>query len=163
MDRDEKYVNRWVWEKKRNGTGVRKRVLKGATKQYFLLSTRKEVVNLSMNGNLNVFYYTWQDHGRSQRSSKSSSPDTKRQKLDEGKESNSNSEETTKNNLQTTAESCSKTNTDVIVINAEESCHEQAASEMQPMTVDEDMLEKQTQQQQADSDVGRWSTICGLQ
>ena len=44
----------------------------------------------------------------------------------------------------------------MIVINAEESCHEQAASEMQPMTVDEDMLEKQTQQQQADSDVGKW-------
>ena len=61
MDRDEKYVNRWVWEKKRNGTGVRKRVLKGATKQYFLLSTRKEVVNLSMNGNLIFFFII---HGR---------------------------------------------------------------------------------------------------
>ena len=121
------------------------------------------MVNLSMNGNLNFFYYTWQDHGRSQRSSKSSSPDTKRQKLDEGKESISNSEETTENNLRTTAESCSKTNTEVIVINAEESCHEQAASEMQPMSGDEDMLEKQTPQQQADSDVGKWSTTCGLQ
>lgn len=109
------------------------------------------------------FYYTWQDHGRSQRSSKSSSPDTKRQKLDEGKESISNSEETTENNLRTTAEVQKIINTEVIVINAEESCHEQAASEMQPMTVDEDMLEKQTQQQQADSDVGKWSTICGLQ
>ena len=121
------------------------------------------MVNLSMNGNLNFFYYTWQDHGRSQRSSKSSSPDTKRQKLDEGKESISNSEETTESNLMTTAESCSNTNTEVIVISAEESCHEQAASEMQPMTVDEDLLEKQTQQQQADSDVGKWSTICILQ
>ena len=51
----------------------------------------------------------------------------------------------------------------MIVINAEESRHEQAASEMQPMSVDEDMLEKQTQQQQADSDVGKWPTICDLQ
>lgn len=100
------------------------------------------------------------DHGRSQRSSKSSSPDTKRQKLDEGKESISNSEETTENNLRTTAESCSKTNTEVIVINAEECCHEQAASEMQPMTVDEDMLEKQTPQKQADSDVAE-CPVCG--
>ena len=116
-----------------------------------------------MNGNLIFFYYTWQDHGRSQRSSKSSSPDTKRQKLDEGKESISNSEETTENNLRTTAGSFSKTNTEVIVVNAEESCHEQAASEMQPITVDEDMLEKQTQQQQADSDVGKCSAICVLQ
>ena len=151
-----------MWEK-RIGTGIRKVVLRGASKQDFLLSARKEVVNLLMNGNLSFFYYTWQDHGRSQRSSKSSSPDTKRQKLDEGKESISNSEETTESNLRTTAESCSNTNTEVIVINAEESCHEQAASEMQPMTVDEDMLEKQTPQQQADSDVGKWSTICVLQ
>jgi len=123
------------------------------------------VVNLLIKENLKPFIYTWQDHGRSQRSSKSSSPDTKRQKLDEGKESISNSEETTENNLRITAESCSKTNTEVIVINAEESRHEQAASEMQPilMTVDEDMLEEQTPQQPADSDVGKWSTICSLE
>ena len=50
----------------------------------------------------------------------------------------------------------------MIVINAEESCHEQAASEKQPMTVDEDMLEKQTQQQQADSDVGKCKKKCSF-
>lgn len=43
----------------------------------------------------------------------------------------------------------------MIVINVEENRHEQAASEMQPISVDEDMLGKQTPQQQADSDVGK--------
>jgi len=98
---------------------------------------------------------------KSGNSTRSLSPDTKRQKLDTtGKEQTSNPVEATTVTNSETEDSCSESVPEVVVIETNNNQEEQETSVPQPMVTEEDPSEKQPSQQEADADFAE-CPVCG--